>query len=241
MKKSIYSLMILMLALVSTGFAQTITTNNTDNKENVIWVSGNAEKLIMPKEVIVNIDITHNPKMKDSPSIDVLEKSCYKILKKYDIAKEKLRVIRVDNQSMTKRKKQLGVLQMRSYELVISDFTQLDELFYEFLQLPYTQTNLGRFDYGDLSVIKEDLSVDATLKAKRNAEKIAKAIDSNVVRIASIDVNNSNRFDYNNSLRVRGAAMLYDANVSDVKPKTVDLTIKKMSVNSSVKMKVIIE
>ncbi|MDC1105669.1 SIMPL domain-containing protein [Prolixibacteraceae bacterium] len=226
-------LSVLMLCfMVSTSYGQ----NESINKESVVWVSGTAEQMVAPTKVYLNIVLSSDPKMKDTESINQLEKGCYTILKRYDIDKSYLKVVDVENQVVTKRKHQLGVKEIRSYELEIKDLSLLDELFYEFSQNRYMEVNLGRFDYGDLTEIENALAVKATLKAKSKGEKIINALGNHILRIVSVDVNSSRQQDYRAPRFVKSyGAVSMDAS-NAVMPKTYDLQVKNIKVESRVRM-----
>ncbi|QZT35990.1 SIMPL domain-containing protein [Halosquirtibacter xylanolyticus] len=232
MIKRILSVFILTLMVIVPSFGQ----NSDISSESVVWVSGKAEQMVSPKRVYMNIFLSSNPKMKDAESINQLEKDCYTILKRYDINKSDLKVVDVDNQVVVKRKHQLGVHETRSYELEVKDISLLDELFYEFSQNRYIEVSLGRFEYGDLTQIENELAVKATLKAKAKGGQIIKALGNEILRVVSVDVNSSQQQDYRAPRYMKAYSAVKMTASDHNAPNTQDLQVKKMKVVSRVRM-----
>ncbi|QZE14006.1 SIMPL domain-containing protein [Halosquirtibacter laminarini] len=233
-------LLVLSLVLFSVSFTYASNSSHDDNDCGTIDVSSDAEELVLPKKVFINLELVKLPKMKDGKPIQVMEDECIKLLDAYDIPRKNLKVVSVDNKMVTKRKSQIGVSETRKYELEVTDFTILDNLFLEFSQMKYLTASLGRYDYGNLDEIRNQLAVKAAVKAKEKGTMIINALGLKFVRIMNVNVNNYSN-TYARAARVNYmAADAIEMKSSGPNYKSANFEIQKMKVVSSVSMKIMV-
>ncbi len=198
------------------------------------------DTLVVPDRIYLSILISEND-TKGRQTVEELEKSMTNRLKGMDIDFEK-QLSLSDLTSNFKKyflRKQ-DILKAKSYELLVYDATSAGEVIYEMGGIGISNVDIEKTEYSKIEELKLALKSAASIKAKKQAESIAKSLNQTIGKAIYItDI----QTDVANSLQGRASGIVVRGYSSKNKDeyKPVPIEFEKIKVESTLNVTFILE
>lgn len=230
---------IFTLLCYSSFLSAQIKVPNNQRIVPIITVSEEAKVEIEPKSVILSIDLNIDSQKKDAVPLKELESQLYQALKDNHFSRKNLELSNVSKSIQKKKRKSVGFYSKQSYKMKISDFNNFQGLLSDLNKIPYLNFNLDKFDYGDISMVKDSISAVAASNAKRKSIYVSKALDYKTYRI--LDINVDNREYINESVLLVDEEYFSDDMIAPAPPvpgTNSSVSLQKMTIYSNVTLKI---
>lgn len=230
-----------ILLIVFVLFLVTATTLGQSNPQNLIEVTGIAEKEIVPDEIYIDIHLKERVERGKKLTLDFLENQLKQELKAIGIPEENLFIGDINAVLAKTGWWKEEVLSVAKYNVKVTNAERMKLLFERFKKLKISNVNITKATHSKIKEFQKENRIAAIKAAKEKATYLLTAIDAKVGMPIYVRENNVNiyqpRMANMSSLKVRGMASL-----EDNKPiKASVVQFEKIKLSSSVFVKFLID
>lgn len=163
--------------------------------ENFIQVTGKAEKLVVPDEIYVRIEINES-EMKLKKSVETMEQDMIKMLRSLGIDTDK--DLKIDNMSSNFKDYFLKKGQARTsaaYQLKVGSAAQLGQVYQGMESVGISNISITKLSHSRIKEFQREVRIEAIKDAKQIATELTGAIGQKIGRAVNI-------IDYNNDFYI---------------------------------------
>ncbi|MCL9806674.1 SIMPL domain-containing protein [Flavobacterium amniphilum] len=204
-----------------------------------IEVTGTAKKEIEPNQIYISITLTEKSIDNKKYTIEAQEAKLNHILTELNIPKSKLTLADFSSSAITQKRKEIGIVQNKKFNLVLESGRQVSDLFDKLFSANIKEADVTRIDHTDILAYNKEVRIDAVKAAKTKAEYLLNAVGNKLGKpLEIVEEQDSNDFNY-----YRGNVYNeeFNANVSNTASPLSSSEFKKITVTFSYKVKYAIE
>ncbi|MEM8938864.1 MAG: SIMPL domain-containing protein [Bacteroidota bacterium] len=177
-----YSIIILLSILRFFALAQ-----ENQPKARSIEVKGSSELEITPNEIFVSLTLKEYKKGGATVSLDKLEASLIKALKKLNIPEEKLTVQNVYGYNWNWRKRKAeDFLGSKNFLLEVHDLKQMNDLVELMDPEALNKMNVQSYSHSDIEAFRKEVKIGAMKAAKEKAIYLLESVGETVGKILEV-------------------------------------------------------
>lgn len=218
-------------------FLVTATSLGQNNQQNLIEVTGIAEKEIVPDEIYIDIQLKERVERGKKLTLDFLENQLKAELKAIGIPEENLFIGDINAVLAKTGWWKEEVLSVAKYNVKVTNAERMKLLFERFKKLKISNVNITKATHSKIKEFQKENRIAAIKAAKEKATYLLTAIDAKVGIPIYVRENNVNiyqpRMANMSSLKIREMASLEDS--KPVKASVVQF--EKIKLSSSVFVK----
>lgn len=232
----------LLCTLIALITLNSFSQNKDLNNKPFIEVSGQADTLVAPNKIWINVLLMEKD-TKGKKSVEDLEKEMIGKLQEIGINTEK-NVTLNDMASNFKNYlfKQTDILKSKSYSIVVNDAKTTSKVFIELEEIGISNVRIDRTENTEVNKIKLLINAKAILNAKQTAESLSKPLNQtigNAIQISNFENISNQLSGMVSGVTIRGvSSQLYGSRSSNYES---NIDFEKIKILSSVQARFSLE
>jgi uncharacterized protein len=221
-------------------FISHLSFSQTPNvpQQAFIEVTGTAVKEIDPNQIYISITLTEKSIDNKKYTIEAQETKLLQILSELNIPKTKLSLADFSSSVITQKRKEVGIVQNKEFNLVLESGQQVSAFFDKLFAANIKEADVTRIAHSDIVTYNKEVRIDAVKAAKSKAEYLLNAVGNKLGKpLEIIEEGDANDFNY-----YRGNVYTkLNTNASNYESPLSRSEFKKITVTFSYKVKYAIE
>lgn len=202
-----------------------------------IEVTGTAVKEIDPNQIYISITLTEKSIDNKKYTIEAQETKLLQILSELNIPKTKLSLADFSSSVITQKRKEVGIVQNKEFNLVLESGQQVSDFFNLLFTANIKEANVIQIAHSDIVTYNKEVRIDAVKAAKAKAEYLLNAVGNKLGKPLEIVEESADINSYRGKKVTNGFTNL----VLNSESPLSNSEFKKITISFSYKVKYAIE